>query len=571
MIRVSLILALLLCLVLCAYGSSDNLKSLSPQMTMRQNRLRRRRRRAFRGFAELNRRQLSRFRPRRRRCRAVARSQFRTLSGYCNNLRRPAQGSALETLLALTTPLRRPFNPKLSPNPRFVSNQVHAEETQIPNSRSLSELVTFFGQLIDHTVTLVPVNTQDPANINIPMPDPAFTERQYIPFFRSQKRNDRPINQLTSYIDAASVYGVDPERTEELRTGPDGLLPDGLLNLPGNLLPKNNESQFEAGDERVNENGNLITMHTIWAREHNRVAREIKEAFGSSLNGEQIFQLARHTVAAEMQAVVYYEFLPALTGKRSLPPFRRYNPNVRAIVTNEFSTVGFRMGHTLLNSRVTAIQANGQVNSIMLRESFFNVEQFENQGLDNLLRGMINIKASEVDCGITNEVRNFLIDETEREVELDLAALNIQRGRDHGIPVCNTVRRRFGLPPLRSFRDITKDRTARTNLKLAFGRGNAGKVDAWTCGVCEDHVRGSSLGPLFQAIVLDQFRRLRDGDRFYFENPRYFRPIQIRRVATIRRLVRGRGNRVGQIMRLIIADNSELSLADVPLNPFIVS
>ena len=572
MIRVSVILALLLCLVLSAYGSSDNLQSLSPQMTMRQNRVRRSRR-AFGSFRALNRRQRRRRRPRRLSCRSIAKSQFRTLSGYCNNLKRPAQGSADQPFLALTTPLRRPFNPKLSPNPRTVSNQVHNEEAQVPNSRSLSELVTFFGQLIDHTVTFIPVNTQEPAPIKIPMPDPVFNGTQYIPFFRTEKRNDLPLNELTSYIDAASVYGVSETQSEELRSGPNGLLPNGLLNLPGNFLPKNEEGQFEAGDERVNENGNLMTMHTIWAREHNRVAREIRRAFGRALNGEQIFQLARHTVAAEMQAVVYFEFLPALTGEgeSSLEPFKKYDPKVRAEVTNEFSTVGFRVGHTLLNSQVTAIRPNGQTDAIPLRDSFFNVTEFENQGLDNLLRGMISTKASEIDCGITSEVRNFLIDEVGSEEQLDLPALNIQRGRDHGIPVCNTVRETFGLAPLKSFKDITKDGTSATNLEVAFGAGNVGDVDAWTCGVCEDAVSGSSLGPLFQAIVVDQFRRLRDGDRFYFENPGYFRPLQIKKVPTIRRLVPGRGNRVGQIMRLIIAQNSGLPLSAVPRNPFIIS
>ena len=561
MIRVTLILAILLCLALSTYGYSVNLKSLSPQMTMRQTGATRR---AFRSFRQLNRRQRRRRRLRRQ-CQAIANNQFRTLSGFCNNVARPNQGSADTPFLAVTTPLRRPFNANLSPNPRTVSNLVHNEDAQVPNSRGLSELVTFFGQLIDHTFTFIPVNTNEPAPINIPMPDPVFTETQYIPFFRTEKRNDLPLNELSHYLDAASVYGVGEDQSRDLRTGVDG-----LLDLPGNFLPKNAEGQFVAGDERANENGNLITMHTIWAREHNRVARQIKAAFGTELDDEGIFQLARHTVAAEMQAVVYFEFLPALTGENSLEPFTEYKPNVRARMTNEFSTVGFRVGHTLLNSQVTAIRGNGAVDAIPLRDSFFNVAEFERQGLTNLLRGMMTTKASEIDCGITGEVRNFLIDEPGSTEQLDLPALNIQRGRDHGVPVCNDVRSEFGLSPINRFADITSDGTSRTNLRQAYGRGNAGNVDAWTCGVCEDHVQGSSLGPLFQEIVLDQFRRLRDGDRFYFENPDYFTQEQISKVGTIRRLVPGNANRVGRIMRLIMAQNSGLRLADIPQNPFFV-
>ena len=60
------------------------------------------------------------------------------------------------------------------------------------------------------------------------------------------------------------------------------------------------------------------------------------------------------------------------------------------------------------------------------------------------------------DSRLTDEMRNFLVTmPNNREILLDLAALNIQRGRDHGLPDYNTYRRYLGLPELTSFEELT--------------------------------------------------------------------------------------------------------------------
>jgi hypothetical protein len=96
-----------------------------------------------------------------------------------------------------------------------------------------------------------------------------------------------------------------------------------------------------------------------------------------------------------------------------------------------------------------------------------------------------------------------------------LAALNIQRGRDHGLADYNTMRASFGLPRVTSFGQITSDAALAERLRDAYGSVN--DIDAWVGGLAEDHVSGGSLGPLFTTIIVDQFTRLRSGDRLYFE------------------------------------------------------
>ncbi len=97
---------------------------------------------------------------------------------------------------------------------------------------------------------------------------------------------------------------------------------------------------------------------------------------------------------------------------------------------------------------------------------------------------------------------------------LDLASLNIQRGRDHGLADYNTVRAAYGLPKVTSFAQITSDPQLQAQLKQLYG--SVDNIDLWVGALAENHLRGSSVGPTLKAIISDQFQRLRDGDRFFY-------------------------------------------------------
>lgn len=99
----------------------------------------------------------------------------------------------------------------------------------------------------------------------------------------------------------------------------------------------------------------------------------------------------------------------------------------------------------------------------------------------------------------------------------DLIARDVQRARDHGIPDYNTLRAALGLPRVTSFAQITSNVAVRHELEQAYP-GGVNTIDAFEGGLAEDHVRGSDVGPLFQAIMVNQFTRLRDGDRFFYLN-----------------------------------------------------
>src|SRR5262249_55691611 len=151
---------------------------------------------------------------------------------------------------------------------------------------------------------------------------------------------------------------------------------------------------------------------------------------------------------------------------------------------------------------------------VALRDAFFNPTLFRQTGIDGILKYAASTHAEAMDNQLVDSLRNFLFGRP-GQGGLDLASLNIQRGRDHGLADYNTVRAAYGLPRVRSFADITSDVALQNSLKQVYGTMN--NIDLWVGVLAEDHVRGSSTGPLMRRILADQFERLRDGDRFWYQ------------------------------------------------------
>jgi Ca2+-binding RTX toxin-like protein len=99
---------------------------------------------------------------------------------------------------------------------------------------------------------------------------------------------------------------------------------------------------------------------------------------------------------------------------------------------------------------------------------------------------------------------------------LDLAAINLQRGRDLGLGTLNETRASLGLAPYTSFSQITSDATTAAALQSAYGDVN--KVELWVGGLAEDHLSGAMVGQTFDVIISKQFTNLRDGDRLWYQN-----------------------------------------------------
>jgi hypothetical protein len=239
---------------------------------------------------------------------------------------------------------------------------------------------------------------------------------------------------------------------------------------------------------------------------------------------ERLYQEARALIYAKIQVITYKEFLPALLGPAALDPYQGYDPTVDPSIANEFSTAAFRL-HTMVNDDVKFFDNDGQPvrNGVQLREAFHNPGLLKETGIDSLLKYAASARAQEIDNQIVEGLRNFLFG-SPGHGGLDLASLNIQRGRDHGLADYNAVRQAYGLPAVSSFSQITSNQHRAQTLAQLYG--NVDNIDLWVGIMAEDHVPGGSVGELGRAIISDQFERLRDGDRYWYQNIFFGPPLE---------------------------------------------
>ncbi|WP_206293173.1 peroxidase family protein [Humisphaera borealis] len=464
-----------------------------------------------------------------------------SIDGTGNNLANALWGSTGQSLLRLAPSayadgIATPSGAS-RPSARAVSNAIAAHGAEeIPSSNHLSAYAYLWGQFIDHDLDLTNSATPSEAfDVAVPTGDtyfdPAGTGNKTIGLTRSKYAAGtgvtsprQQVNDITAFMDGSMVYGSDAVRAAALRTGTGGLmktsagdlLPFNTMGLENATLGGPASASFVAGDVRANENVELTSLQTLWVREHNRIATSIA-AKNPSLSDEQIYQKARRTVIAEIQAITYNEYLPALLGKNAIKAYTGYKPKVNPGISNEFSTAAFRLGHSMLPDDVEFLDNNGNEvrDPIALANAFFNPSIVQETGVDPILKYLASSNSEEIDTKVVDGLRNFLFGQP-GSGGFDLVSLNIQRGRDHGLSDYNSTRAALGLPKVTSFAQITSDVDVQNALQSLYG--SVDSIDLWVGGLAENHVPGSNLGQTFQRILVDQFTRLRDGDRFWYQN-----------------------------------------------------
>ena len=462
----------------------------------------------------------------------------RSIDGSGNNNSNPAWGAAGMTFSRITPSdyddgISTPRETGLS-NAREVSKAISTATGNRPSRTGLSDFTWQWGQFIDHDITLAETSSAaaDSFPITVAAPDPLapsipMNRTHADPASGTSSLNPREqVNDITSFLDASMVYGSDPLRATTLRANNGGRLATSAGNMmPFNTtgLPNANDlglpegNLYLGGDVRSNEQTGLTAMHTLFVREHNRLAGEIAAA-EPGWNDETIYQRARKIVGAQIQSITYNEFLPALMGS-SAPDIGSlaYDPATDATISNEFAAALFRVGHTMVSPQLQRIDNDGTpaaAGPLSLAESFFNpTTMADSTDLNQILLGLATQKMQDVDNEIVDELQNQLFG-APGAGGLDLASLNIQRGRDHGLPSYNDIRIAFGLDPALDFSDITDDPVLAA--RLADGYSSVDGVDLWVGALAEDDESDSNLGELLNVALLSEFERLVEGDRFFF-------------------------------------------------------
>ena len=512
-------------------------------------------------------------------CSAPGSYQYRTFDGTCNNMYNPlwgASNTAFRRLQAaqyedgILTPVgyyqQVHGNPFAGPWPsaRTVSAYIVKDVPKL--SASVTHIFMIWGQFVDHDLDLFAVFDTDICEstcefsddtlpycypITVSPYDPAYGRRgpnrgKCLSLTRSVGTCMRPqnssfniarqqINQLTHYLDASNVYGSTKEVADSLRLFLGGRLRQGEKtdtpkgNLPfGTVLSQNGVPFFVAGDVRANENVALTVMHTIWLREHNRIVAELAE-INPCWDDEKLYQEGRKIVGAMIQVITYREFLPLLLGQKGFNTFiasySGYSYNTDPSIPNSFASAAYRFGHSLVRPSFGRLDVNNKplpAGPLGLREAFFNpLQYFVSGGTDPLLRGLMQDQSRELDEFLTIVLTTQLFAPSDDKLGEDLASLNIQRAREHGIPSYQQFQKYcydlYGIPS-KFARSITERKLKHIYGKVGFANG----IDLWLGGLAEEAMDGSILGPTLSCLIGKTFADLRNGDRFYWENPGVF-------------------------------------------------
>ncbi|XP_054158735.1 peroxidase-like [Oppia nitens] len=286
---------------------------------------------------------------------------------------------------------------------------------------------------------------------------------------------------------------------------------------------------FHSGDGvRSNQNPLVNSLHIAMHRRHNQHAGALSKV-NPHWSDEILFQEARRLLIGEYQKIVFGEYIPSLLGKkvvdyydldvREQHGFTKYNPKLDPSSIQAVGVAGMRMGHSQVASLFRIIQKTQESFAFNLRDKFFDVSDLYDGLASGLIKGLVEDSDRNVDPFVVTDVKDFLFFNPRQPSVVDLPAININRGRDHGVPAyvyyleyCTGVR-------VHKWSDLNKFIPAENVQKLRSLYKHFKDIDLFVGGLHEVHVGGgSALGPTFSCLNAIQFHHWKYGDRYYFEH-----------------------------------------------------
>lgn len=501
-------------------------------------------------------------------------SRYRSFDGLCNNLENPDLG-------ATVTPFRRLLRPAYGdgqflprgvteyteergyvsslPSPRKISDIVLEQGPEgLTESKTNTHMVMQVGQFISHDMMKVAREAfdccaQEIRNldrcfpIDIPADDSFYTVfgKKCLDFTRSDthcRSTDvaEQFNLKSAFIDGSVIYGDTEEFARKLRSKEGG----GRLNVNKQLkdfLPnkfelkiKNSEkdkpTDFVAGDKRVETQATLTAMHNLFLNEHNMIAdvlfKALKGKKGKSDTelDEFVFQETRRLVIAEIQNVVYQHFLPKVLGSDVINKMKIlakdcvYDPKADPTITNSFAAAAFRFGHSLVQSIFRGENQPWRLGKFYSDSRF--ARGHGGQDYKNELIGLSKQPCQKVDVHITKQMTQLLFcnNETRPGGGHDIGSINIQRGRDHGLPGYNEFRKFCGFPPIQDLHNHPPNIDSEAWSKISSVYKSIEDVDLFVGGLAELPPKDGLVGETFGCLISKQFKALMDGDRFFYHH-----------------------------------------------------
>ncbi|KAJ8676079.1 hypothetical protein QAD02_011865 [Eretmocerus hayati] len=531
-------------------------------------------------------------RSRQKRCNTT--SKFRTIEGSCNNVRNPSWGKSY-TAFARLLPARYSdgihamplsVSGRLLPNPRLLSTQLLSRRDAPDPQFTLAlaqwgQLLAhdFARQMMDQTAEggieccepsgrgTLPKPQQHHSCMPITVANHDLFYSKYnvscMNFVRSMTvaREDcslgpaDQLNGVSSFLDLSPVYGADQAASESLREFRGGRMrTESRANRI--MMPTSPKSGFcdardtddicyQTGDVRTNQNPQLVILHTLIIREHNRIAHELA-ALNPHWDDERLFQESRTIVIAEYQHITYRHWLPLVLGQRYYEERKiftsheglsnDYDVNINPTTINGFTSGAFRFLHSLIEGHINLVADNYATTEVFrLSDYYFRPHIVEtNSNFESLLRGLVTQTMQKSDVNFDKEVTEYLFRSASR-YGMDLESLDIQRGRDHGIPSYNSYRELCNLGRAHGFHDLINEVSLNHIEKLQTYYEHVDDIDLIVGATLETKLPGTLLGPTLQCLIGEQFYRSRVGDKYFYNNAHFAHSFSIEQYEEIKK------------------------------------
>ncbi|CAF1297107.1 unnamed protein product [Adineta steineri] len=512
-------------------------------------------------------------------------TNYRTVTGVCNSLSRPYRGSSQTAYGRLLPPvyddgLRLPRSESVVGGPLPPCRQVSLAFGSKPTFDSaINNLWVTYGQFLVHDLTFAtPVTDSGRTPITSCNCDSKDTDMCNVidiapndPFMAGQRCVAVPataqafsdqicalgvkeqVNGNSHYVDLSVTYGSTRRTAASIRVGTEGLMkttlkPEFKYDLPpgqreGRSCVDSTETNkcFAGGDSRLMENPILSGVQAQWLRIHNEFARELNRIRSDwNSNDNTLYEESKKIATALHQHYTYNEWLPTLVGKTAIAQYlgdkhlhTEYNPSMPGVVFNEVAAAALRL-HTFVRDLISRCKPNGD----LIDQLWFNevaskckfAYDVKTNGLDSFLCGALVDFSFAADTNYAQQIHHRLFESTNHQGELrrsDLVALNICRGRQHGLPGYNAYRQLCGFRLANRFQDFSDTMSPQSIETMQTLYKHPDDVDLFAGLNHETHTHDALVGPVSVCLIGIQFKHLKYGDRFFYTHHGEFTKAQL--------------------------------------------
>lgn len=505
-------------------------------------------------------------------------AKYRSIDGSCNNLQNPLWGASFTPYIRLGEAFYADGNFSIrvrfrdgKPLPRARKLQVGIFWIKTPPV-DMPDIfrnyhINQVGQYVTHDISLMPSNfavppsdccaVQDLENIplicqaviKIKENDPSYSKinKTCLSFKRSMTAAfdfncsivpQIPMNQQTAFVDASQLYGSTPQKAASLRSNKGGKLKTEEINGEKfGIQVQRNGSKFcggrnnvtycfNRGDIRNNQHFGLILYEETFLRFHNLITDLLIELNKDWID-EILYQEARRFVIAVEEIIFYRDYLVVLLGKDycesvglSLSKDKKtvYDPTIMPQLAVEFSAGCFRVPHNVIPSFYYFLDQNYNVTETYKLNEFMGIADplIPKDKLEELLRGMCYRQGRSplpnYNLLITSRMFHGWVSGV---ADSDLGSIDIQRGRDVGLPPYIRVREICGFKNITSFDDLFGILDAFDIGLLRLFYDSVEDIDLIVGALLEPNVEGGMVGETARCIIADAFFRIRHGDRYF--------------------------------------------------------